>query len=325
MWNSDTVGCTRGVSWTWERRGDPLPSSLGRDFGWSRREGLQNIGRTCIFYIWKLGTAVVSNRAKSKGVTERDIDRVKDTVNMEETCTIAADLSESQTLVPAVGQVRCLKACNTHKNWAVCKGKKPKRRNPAFGPNHRLSLFVLGALLSLLLVHTWADWQIQAALPDLQPSFTPPLQPTACEVKDLVDYAAAVNGGQVLPHLSSASYHGSLLVPDMQESWGGLNQLSHLIDEDNSQAHCWAFAGQQGYATIQLGKPVLPTRFGLLHANVSPQSAPQVLKRAQTLLSLQRRLHSSPASRPLLLRLLTHRASQRVPAVLPLCPAVSCT
>lgn len=111
----------------------------------------------------------------------------------------------------------------------------------------------------------------------------------------------------------------------MQETWGGLNQLSYLIDEDNSQAHCWAFAGQQGYATIQLGKTVLPTRFGLVHANVRLQSAPQVLQRAQTLLYLQCRLHSSSASGSLSLRLLSDRHSQRVSAVLPLCPAVSST
>lgn len=132
---------------------------------------------------------------------------------MEETCGIAADLSKPLMLDKAVGPFRYLDACNTYKNSAVFKGKQSKRLNPAFGLYPRLGLFALGALLSLLLVHIWADWQLQTALPEVQPVFQPLMRPNTCEsTRELIDYAAAVNGGQVLPQNSSASYHGSLLV-----------------------------------------------------------------------------------------------------------------
>jgi hypothetical protein len=205
----------------------------------------------------------------------RKADRKQVTFNMEETCLIAADLFEPQTLAKTLVPFSPLKPRSIYQDLTACETRKLKRSYPAFDLNRHIGIFALGVLISLLLVDTWADLRLQAILPDIPPTPQREMQPNTCELtKEWIDYAAVVNGGQVLPQNSSASYHGSLLVSATQESLGGLNQLSYLIDDDNSQAHCWAFAGQQGYAAIQLGKPVLPTRFVLIHANVRPISAP---------------------------------------------------
>ena len=251
----------------------------------------------------------------------RKADRKQANFNMEETCLTAADLSEPQTLAKTLVPFSPLKPRSIYQDLTVCERNKLKRSNPAFDLNPHIGIFALGVLISLLLVDTWADWRLQTILPEVPPVSQRQMQASACELtKEWIDYASVANGGQVLPQNSSASYHGSLLVSAMQESLGGLNQLSYLIDDDNSQAHCWAFAGQQGYATIQLGKPVFPTRFVLIHANVRPISAPQVLKRAKTLSHLQLRLHSSSPTRQVLICFLRH--IQGDAAVLPLCTAV---
>lgn len=143
----------------------------------------------------------------------RKTDRKQATFNMEETCLIAADLSEPQTLAKTLVPFSPLKPRSIYQDLTVCDRKQHKQANPAYALNHHIGIFALGVLISLLLVDTWADWRLQTILPDIPHVSQRQMQANACEMeKEWIDYAAGVNGGQVLPQNSSASYHGSLLV-----------------------------------------------------------------------------------------------------------------
>lgn len=132
-----------------------------------------------------------------------------------------------------------------------------------------LFLFALGLMAGLMAVNWWAEERLSTAASVLEPRLVTQRVVESCTSTSLVDFASAMNGGVAVPAASSPSFHGHLLVLLTQESLGGFNQLALVIDPDNSSGKCWAFEGREGYATIRLGKAVFPTRFALVHANVS--------------------------------------------------------
>lgn len=134
-----------------------------------------------------------------------------------------------------------------------------------------LFLFSAAALATFLIVNFWAGAKLETSNVVLEPHLhAREVIPNYSSRNDLIDYAALENGAAVLPKESSPSYHGAILVGDMQESLAGFNKLDYLISSSNTAGHCWAFEGTQGFATIHLARAVLPSQFSLIHPNVLP-------------------------------------------------------
>ena len=146
-----------------------------------------------------------------------------------------------------------------------------KQQKDSLSAFAQVSLFVLalGVVTSLGIMYFWADAKIALAQGSLEPKTTFSSLKEPCPgTESLIDFASAVNGGSVVPSESSQSYHGALLVPSTQEVFSDVNGLGLLIDDNNSRAHCWAFEGKRGHATIRLGRTIIPKHFSLVHVNV---------------------------------------------------------
>lgn len=100
--------------------------------------------------------------------------------------------------------------------WAP--GAHPERPKSYVTPCLQLSLYVLGLsiVLTLLGVYCYADRKLGLVQGVLEPKAMEERSELRCDApEDLVDYAAAVNGGRVVVEESSPSYHGLILVRQM--------------------------------------------------------------------------------------------------------------
>lgn len=74
-------------------------------------------------------------------------------------------------------------------------------------------LFLAGVLSTLVVVNLWASGKVEGLESGVNlTAVVREVRGNCAEREDLIDYAAASNGGSVIAAHSSPSYHGSLLV-----------------------------------------------------------------------------------------------------------------
>lgn len=131
-----------------------------------------------------------------------------------------------------------------------------------------LILLFLGSGSALLLINEW----MQPAVPKSSGAYQDIIQPIIQKYEEknsytLINFASEINDARVLLNETSPFYHG-WIVRYKQSYIYDRNHPSLLISDDNSLGRCWAFKGQQGYASIKLGYKVKPISFSIQHINV---------------------------------------------------------